>query len=256
MQDEPVKVSVYDGDGVAARYTQHRNGNGSANEVMEGPAFADVVGEVESLAIVDLGCGNASFGRVALEAGCRSYLGFDSSIAMLSQARATLAGTQGKVRLSAIEDVELPAGSVDLLVSRLSLHYVDDLEPLLASCRRWLSPAGRLVVTVLHPVLTSPRSSRQATERRTDWTVDDYFSSGPRQREWMGSTVTWYHRTIEQYLQALTSAGLALSSLRECEPRPEQFLGPGDPELARRRRVPMFLLLAAYRADAEAPPNR
>jgi len=29
--------------------------------------------------------------------------------------------------------------------------------------------------------------------------ADDYFQPGPRPRTWMGSRVTWQHRTIENY---------------------------------------------------------
>jgi hypothetical protein len=55
--------------------------------------------------------------------------------------------------------------------------------------------------------------------------------------------VTWHHRTIEHYAQSLLGAGLSLTALRECEPVAERFGGDGA-ELARRRRVPLFLLLA------------
>ncbi len=57
--------------------------------------------------------------------------------------------------------------------------------------------------------------------------------------------MTWHHRTIEDYLQLLTATGFSLSTLRECPPRPERFMDGDDAELARRRRVPLFLLLAA-----------
>ncbi len=60
----------------------------------------------------------------------------------------------------------------------------------------------------------------------------------------MGGNVTFFHRTIEQYFQALTSAGFQVTSLRECEPQQERF-DNDEAEYARRRRIPMFLLLAA-----------
>ncbi|MEC5179665.1 hypothetical protein RCH07_001004 [Arthrobacter sp. CG_A4] len=60
----------------------------------------------------------------------------------------------------------------------------------------------------------------------------------------MGDTVTWFHRTIEQYVGALTGAGFTLTALRECEPEPGRS-GGDEGELERRRRVPLFLLLSA-----------
>ncbi|WP_309108260.1 ATP-binding protein [Arthrobacter sp.] len=64
------------------------------------------------------------------------------------------------------------------------------------------------------------------------------------ERLWMGDTVTWFHRTIEQYVGAINGAGFNLTALRECEPEPGRF-GGDEAELVRRRRVPLFLLLSA-----------
>jgi hypothetical protein len=55
--------------------------------------------------------------------------------------------------------------------------------------------------------------------------------------------VTWYHRTVETHVRALHDAGFSLDALSECAPRPE-LLGDDAEELARRRRVPLMLLLA------------
>ena len=58
--------------------------------------------------------------------------------------------------------------------------------------------------------------------------------------------VTWHHRTIEDYLDILSSSGFTIDRLGECEP--DAALLAGDPdELQRRRRVPLILLLAASR---------
>jgi hypothetical protein len=42
---------------------------------------------------------------------------------------------------------------------------------------------------------------------------------------------------------AVLDAGFTLTALRECRPRAERFDGD-EAELARRRRIPLFLLLA------------
>lgn len=183
-----------------------------------------------------------------LAAGARSYLGLDSSNRMVEQAGRTLAGTAGHVDLVDIEDFVADADSVDLVTARLSLHYVADLDRVLAVCARALAPGGRLIVTVVHPVITS--YDNLPAGPRTTWTVDDHFQPGPRIRAWMGSQVTWHHRTLESYFAAITRAGLTVTSLRECEPDAARFDGDTD-ELTRRRRVPLFLLL-----NARAPaPN-
>ncbi len=235
--------SFYDAPGVHNRYTAHReDGRLSPNHVMEEPAVLAEVGDPAGLRVLDLGCGDGAFGRLLLEAGARSYRGVDSSSSMVEQAGRTLAGTAGRVDLADIENFTGEAHSVDLVTARLSLHYVADLDRVLAACARALVPAGRLIVTVVHPVITS--YDNRTDGPRTTWTVDDYFNPGPRLRAWMGSQVTWHHRTIENYFVAITRAGLTVTSLRECEPDAARFGGDAD-ELVRRRRVPLFLLLNA-----------
>ncbi len=61
-------------------------------------------------------------------------------------------------------------------------------------------------MTVIHPVLTC-HDAGQVAGGRTSWLVDNYFVPGPRRGAWMGSTVTWFHRTIEQYVAEVTRAG-------------------------------------------------
>lgn len=164
---------------------------------------------------------------------------------MVARAQDVLAGTGGEVVLGDLEDFAAKPGEFDVVVSRMALHYVAELGPTLAACRRSLASGGRLLVTVVHPVITS-QQAQVAPGLRTSWLVDDFFVPGPRERAWMGSTVTWYHRTTEDYVREIDTAGFRLTGLRECEPVPTRFDGDAA-ELARRRRVPLFLLLAAAR---------
>lgn len=46
---------------------------------MEEPAVLGEVGDQSGLRVIDLGCGDARFGRLLLAGGCASYLGIDGS---------------------------------------------------------------------------------------------------------------------------------------------------------------------------------
>ncbi|HEX4391084.1 MAG TPA: hypothetical protein VH084_06020, partial [Mycobacterium sp.] len=111
---------------------------------------------------------------------------------------------------------------------------------------RWCWPPARPITWAsTHPVITSPDNRPDGP--RTSRTVDHYFEPGPRTRPWFGSETLWHHRTVEQYAQALFHTGLTLTALRECEPIPTRCADePG--ELARRRRVPLYLLLRGDRS--------
>lgn len=219
-----------------------RRGVSDPTETMEEPALLEELGSVKGLRVADLGCGDAAVGRVLLDAGCGRYLGVDGSASMVQAARATLEGTSGEVVQGDIEDFEAPPDTFDLVISRLALHYVEDVGRVLRACRASLSPGGRIVFTVVHPVITSHDARATTDELRINWVVDDYFAGGPHEQQWLGGTVVWHHRTIEEYVAELGRAGFALTALRECPPRRERF--DDAEEFARRSRIPMFLLLA------------
>jgi SAM-dependent methyltransferase len=122
---------------------------------MEEPALLDELGTVTGLRVLDLGCGDAAIGPALLNAGCHGYLGLDGSVAMVEAGNRALHGMSGRVELIDIEDFSAPPSSFVLIVSRLAFHYVEDLAPVLAACRASLTPGGRIVFTVVHPVLTS-----------------------------------------------------------------------------------------------------
>jgi SAM-dependent methyltransferase len=238
--------SFYEDPELFERYRQHRAWPLNPNTVMEGPALLEELGLVSGLRVLDLGCGDAQIGRELLNAGAARYLGIDGSAQMIDAARRILQGTTGEAILCDIEDLAETPGSFDLVLSRMALHYIADLGAALRACRVCLAPGGRLVFTVVHPIITSHDARESSTEARQNWVVDDYFSTGPREQQWLGTSTVWHHRTIEDYVTELRNACFALTSLRECAPHREQF--DDDAEFQRRRRIPLMLLLAGGRA--------
>ena len=238
---------VYDEPGVRDRYLRHRHsGTASPNVVMEEPHLLAVLGGLHGAAVLDLGCGDGSSASLTLDLGAASYIGVDGSAAMIDAAQASQDDPRAKFVHASIEELALPPASFDLVMSRMALHYVEHLAPVLFMIRRLLRPGGRFVFSVTHPVITSYLPVQ--TGPRTDWTVDDYFVRGPRERPWFGTTVTWHHRTVEDYFVAINDVGLRVKHLRECEPAAE-LLVANSSELARRRRVPLILLLSAVAPD-------
>lgn len=238
----------YDQAQVGLAYANHREWPLNPNRVMEEPAFLSVVGDVAGNRVLDAGCGDGGCAADLLDAGAASVVAVDGSAAMIARARASLAGRKAEVKLADLEDYQPPARSFDLVICRLALHYVADPAHVIRGWHRALAPGGRLVMTVVHPVLTAARCVTDGQHPRTDWRVDDYFLDGPRRRRWLGGEVTWYHRTVEQWLQTLMSAGFVLTHLSECEPDRQRLAGH-DAELTRRQRVPLFLLLAAQAGE-------
>ncbi len=209
---------------------------------MEEPAFMAEAGDLAGRRILDLGCGDGTFGQRCLDAGASSYRGLDGSRLMIERANDTVVDDRASFAVADLEDFAPLADPVDLVSSRMALHYLASVEPVFAAARSSLEPGGRIVVTVLHPVISA--GNKPSDGPRQTQEVDRYFDAGPRERDWFGRDVAWFHRTIEQYVDAVIDAGFAIERIRECEPVADLFDGDED-ELERRRRVPLFLLIAA-----------
>ncbi len=238
-------AGFYDDPASVAAYLDHRHSKiRSPNLVMEDPAFAAAIGELEGLRILDLGCGDGTFGLTCSNQGCSTYLGVDSSQEMIRRANHLTAGPLVEFVQDSIEVYVPNAAAYDLVTSRMALHYVEDLNPIFERVSQALVPSGSFVFSVIHPIITSGNQAPDGP--RQTQVVDNYFSSGPRSRSWFGRPVLWHHRTIEQYLSLLSGAGLSLTGLAECRPVRELFAGD-QAEYERRLRVPVFLLLQAAR---------
>ena len=100
--------------------------------------------------VVDLGCGTGQLSLPLAERGAR-VLAVDISEEMIGR----LHGKARERRLDRvegvampIEDLSLPAGSVDLVVTSYALHHLRDADKsrVVAAVYRWLRPGGTLLV--------------------------------------------------------------------------------------------------------------
>ena len=235
-------AEFFDDDAIFETYMARRNRLNSPNETLEKPVFLELLKDVKDKRILDLGSGDGGFGVELLKQGCRTYTGLEASGKMVAQARQELAGTVAVIEQGTIEGWTFPAERFDLVVSRLTLHYIEDLSQVLQKVHHTLVSNGVMIFSVLHPIITSCIKSAEKSSVREDWVVGDYFVNGPRHVPWMGGHVIQYHRTTEDYFKLLQENGFVIEHLRESRPIADRFQ---DKELLERRmRIPLFLLLS------------
>jgi len=235
----------YDDASVFAAYRATRSASDDLNAHVEAPLVEALVADVRGEDVVELGCGDGGYGVDLLRCGARSYTGLEGSRLMCAAARQRLAALDGwRLEERWLEEWQSEPASADVVVSRMALHYVQDLPPVLKQAYRCLRPGGRLVLSVEHPVVTSHYATNLSGSIPDRWTVTDYFVSGARSSSWLGAEVAKYHRTIEEWTRSLGEAGFAVTALREGDPRGTAGRG-GREALALRRLVPMYLVLAA-----------
>mgnify|MGYP000022652662 CR=1 FL=1 len=197
--------------------------------------------------VLDLGCGFGWHCRYAAEQGARSVLGTDLSEKMLERAREMTQDPRITYRRAAMEDLEGEAGSFDVALSSLALHYVDDLRPVFQKIHDLLVPGGVFVFSCEHPIFTAEGSQDwycDGNGRPLHWPVDRYFTEGKRTAHFLGCEVVKYHHTLTDWLNTLLETGFALE--RVVEPRPDPAL-MDVPGMADELRRPMMLLVRGRR---------
>jgi SAM-dependent methyltransferase len=234
--------AAYDDEEFLSRYLTRRKRADSPNSVMEEPVFSALLGDPSGKEILELGCGEGIYAATLLRAGCSSYTGIEGSRNMARLAQDRLENTSGTVINSLIEEYEYTPDRYDIIISRLVLHYIEDLSTVLSRIRTSLKPEGRLVISLQHPLLTASFKSMGKDGKREEWIVDDYFKTGRREEPWMGSLVVKYHRTVEEYYSLFQHAGLTVEALKEAAPD-ERFFKNHE-EYERRKRIPLFLLFS------------
>ncbi|MFE3829832.1 class I SAM-dependent methyltransferase [Streptomyces sp. NPDC059092] len=240
MTDAVSGDTFYDLPGVSEEYLRRRSQTGHPNDLMEEPYVRELMGPVTGRSFLDLGCGDARFGRALLDEGAERYVGVDASRRLLEHAPP--ATDRLRVQHATLRDWRPEPGSADVVTARMVLHYLPDLGDLLERVRSALRPGGAFVLSVEHPTLTSCYDLADQEDFPRSWLVRDYFRPGPRPLHWLGGTVVKHHRSIEDYLTCLEGAGLRLAALREGRPRN----GTLDEETLRaRQHVPMYLIVKA-----------
>ncbi len=226
-------------------YTEHRSRAESPNESMEQPIVWELIGCPRGLEVLDLGCGDARVAKKFKQLSALKYVGVEGSSRMIASATQNIEGPFSQVIHARLEDFEPREVSFDLVVSSLALHYVSDLSAIMVRVKNCLRTGGRFIFSVEHPIITSCNKALENSDIRQAWIVDNYFQRGERTVQWMGDTVTKYHRTTEDFLNELKRVGLQLKNFREAEPHRSHFQ---DAELWQRRmRIPLFLIVEAVK---------
>jgi SAM-dependent methyltransferase len=174
-----------------------------------------VLGDVNGLDVVELGCGTAYISAWLARRGARP-VGIDPTPAQLETARAMQRdfGLEFPLHEATAEDVPLEDASFDLVVSEYGASIWADPDRWISEAARLLRPGGRLVFLCNSTlvILCSPDEG-QAGERL----VRDQF--GMRRFEWPDGGVE-YHLAHGDWIRLLRSNGLEIEDLVEIQAPP------------------------------------
>ena len=217
-------MNEYDNPDFFAAYGKLRRSSEGLTAAGEWPAFRRTLPPLAGKRVLDLGCGYGWHCRYAAEQGAKEVVGVDLSALMIAEAEAHTESDVITYVQASIADYSAPAGSFDVVISSLALHYVGNLADTFAMVHSVLMPGGVFTYSVEHPMFTARAEQAWHLDdagNRVHWPVDDYFDEGVRETAFLGEKVRKYHRTVGSQFTELRAAGFVVESIQEPVPPPE-----------------------------------
>ena len=186
------------------------------NAHLERPTLQAMLPALNDIDVLDLGCGSGVYAQYLLEQGAKhvTCIDYSEEMVQLVASKAEKAALTDKV-VAYAQDLSkgLPKekdASVDLVISPLMVHYLEDLNPLFRDVHRVLRVGGSFVFSTHHPF-----ADFECTQS------GNYFERELVQEEWntVGKPVqvSFYRRSLTEIMNALTQNGLVITQLSEGE---------------------------------------
>ena len=160
-----MKENKYDNDIFFEKYSQMERSKKGLSGAGEWETLKALLPDFQGQRLLDLGCGYGWHCIYAMEHGAVSAVGVDISGKMLEVAREKTEDSRVRYVECAMEDIDFPDESFDVVLSSLAFHYVESFSQVVDKVRDSLAPGGYFVFSVEHPVFTAYGSQ--------DWYYDE-----------------------------------------------------------------------------------
>ena len=240
-----MKENKYDDIEFFNNYKQMPRSTGGLKAAGEWHELQKMMPDFSGKRVLDLGCGFGWHCRYAAQQGAKSVVGVDISERMLQEAREKTTSSLIEYVHMAIEDIDFPENSFDLVISSLVFHYIKSFEDIVMKINKCLSKRGNFVFSIEHPIFTAQGPQDWYYDNNGNplhWPVDHYFEEDVRKAVFLGEKVVKYHRTITTYVNTLIRCGFEIIKL--VEPQPADYL-LDEPGMKDELRRPMMLLISA-----------
>jgi len=245
-----------------------REGKDYYREYLNGPALKRIMGEVEEKKVLDIACGEGYFSRFFATAGAK-VTGIDISTSLVNEAVEEEKRHPLGVKYFVADAANLSmlkSDSFDLAFCYMALMDIQNYEGAISEASRILKTNGRFVAVIEHPCFVRHR----VLDRKTvcDWKkrigeggtenwfgvyywLSDYFTRHSYSYEWKHSRLqssfvtTGFHRTLSDYVNALTKSGLVITKFDEPQPL-EQGIKLHSP-MEKHYRIPHSIAIEAVK---------
>ncbi|NHI84265.1 MAG: class I SAM-dependent methyltransferase [Candidatus Thorarchaeota archaeon] len=218
------------------------------------PCLDRMIGDVTGKDLLDAGCGEGYLSRRYAKKGA-SVTGVDISRKLIKLCNFhTIGNARYHVgNICALD--ESYESSFDIALCNLVLLNVPCLDDALKGFHRVLRENGILVFSVVHPAFNfygpgtwemGKKDPETRRRRGLFFKVDNYFDEHEYQRYWRTRQgekfpvpISFFHRTISTYANAVVETGLDILEIDEPQPVSD------DDFFDRERRIPFFMVVKA-----------
>lgn len=241
-----MKENKYDDDKFFLKYSQMNRSKEGLIAAGEWETLKKMLPNFFGKRLLDLGCGYGWHCIYAIENGATSAVGVDISYKMLEVAKDKTNSDAVEYICMAIEDIDFPLESFNIVLSSLAFHYIENFQSVASKVYQILKPQGNFIFSVEHPIFTAYGTQDWAYDVKGNimhFPVDNYFYEGERKATFLGETVTKYHKTLTKYLNSLINVGFKITAI--VEPQPGADMMATIPDMVNEMRRPMMLIIAA-----------
>lgn len=240
-----MKENFYDNQPFFDKYSAMARSQKGLEGAGEWPTLKTMLPDFKNKVVLDLGCGYGWHCMYAIQNGEKSVLGIDLSRKMIKAALERNNSDNIRYKVLAVEDYDYPCETYDIIISSLTLHYVENLTQIFALIYKTLKKNGVFVFTIEHPIFTALGTQEWIYDKNHNpiyWPVDNYFSEGKRVANFLNESVVKYHHTITSVFQSLLKNNFIIKDV--IEPQPTAEMVNTIPGMNDELRRPMMLAVS------------
>lgn len=195
------------------------------------PSLSKLLGDISGKSILDSGCGSGYLSaHLAIRAKSVVGTDFANSFVMLCKNKySSVANLSFEVH-DVTKQMPFPDAHFDCVVSKMVLQYVQTIDIFAQESARVLKSRGKVVVIVDHPFNTQFYFAQAVAGKINPKYpgLKDYFNHEPQSKLslWGKVELTWYPKTVEEYIQPFINSGLYLKKIVELPEEKKGFRIP------------------------------
>ncbi|MFW9929725.1 MAG: class I SAM-dependent methyltransferase [Candidatus Thorarchaeota archaeon] len=239
-----------------------RLGYDKCRDLINSPAFFNMLPPISGLKGLDIGCGEGFNTRIAAKKGAFMY-GIDISKVFISHALETETKEPLGINYQVADASRLPFtnNEFDFTMATMSMMDMPGTEKALSEINRVLKSNGFFQFSITHPCFSNPENEwiRDETGEKKGYVVKNYFQiekgelsewifgAAPKEltKEMKKFRIPLFRRILSDWLNLLIESGFVLE--RFCEPHIDEELLKKYPEEYDSFIIPFFLIIRCHK---------